>query len=750
MLLLGIDLTSTAQINEDYRLRYLPRNLISKQKLLTYHENKQIVAIAYSNNTIKLFDIGQSKHIGIIDHGTSIDNFAFDQQAEKLIVLKGKSIYIYDVYSKKLDKVIKTKTNLEVIKSNPNLEHVYINGKQGKIIVLNAKNGTIKMITPVDLHSVQDFCINSKGDQLAVLSVFSKNILLINPLSGKIIKKIPRRNEKAFPNSITFSKDDTQLVYADQKALHTFHLTTKKAQTITFNDNNALSNFQLIDNKVIGVSWLGIIEVFDLATRKRIYKGTNGETKNFSFKKELSQLDQVFLLSDHVFLINDANKNVNSIYDTRKNKIIGYLYSDANENLLIATTDGRFNSDKEFTSKLFWAIDYDLSSENITLGSTIDQMYTPDLLYDLSGKATFSLSDIEKYSPSITINSTDSVIVSTEDKYRLSYSLSPRNNEKIAYIEVFVNGKIMNNNQRGLTLKTTSHQQDVPLIVGENNIEAIAVSERGFKSRPANITVVYEGATKETNLYLLVVGVNTYKNANYNLNFAVADATSFSQAIVSSSSKIFKNTYHKTILNTEATRSNIINAFDEIKSKATPNDLFIFYFAGHGAIINSSDFHLILTDVTQIYGNENITSKALTAKELQKKCAEIQAQKQLVILDACHSGEAVNSFKSRGFAEEKAITQLARSTGATLIASTTSTQFASEFSSLGHGIFTYALLEGLNGNADTVSKDGKVTVKELESYLNDILPLLTEKYRGKHQYPTSWSYGQDFPIKVIN
>ena len=101
---------------------------------------------------------------------------------------------------------------------------------------------------------------------------------------------------------------------------------------------------------------------------------------------------------------------------------------------------------------------------------------------------------------------------------------------------------------------------------------------------------------------------------------------------------------------------------------------------------------------------------------------------------------------ARGAAEEKAIAQLARSTGTHWLTAAGSEQFASEFTQLGHGVFTYALLQGLGGAAYT--GDGKVTVKELDAYLQEVVPELTQKYKGTPQYPSSYGFGQDFPVGV--
>jgi uncharacterized caspase-like protein len=127
---------------------------------------------------------------------------------------------------------------------------------------------------------------------------------------------------------------------------------------------------------------------------------------------------------------------------------------------------------------------------------------------------------------------------------------------------------------------------------------------------------------------------------------------------------------------------------------------------------------------------------------------EIKAQKQLFVFDACQSGGAMQAFAMRGAAEEKAMAQLARSAGIVVLSASGTEQFATEFNDLGHGTFTYALIEGLQCQADGGTKDRKITVNELKAWIEDRVPELTEKYKGTAQYPTGYSRGQDFPIVI--
>lgn len=58
--------------------------------------------------------------------------------------------------------------------------------------------------------------------------------------------------------------------------------------------------------------------------------------------------------------------------------------------------------------------------------------------------------------------------------------------------------------------------------------------------------------------------------------------------------------------------------------------------------------------------------------------------------------------------------------------------------------FTYSLIEALSGKA--VNTEGLITNNSLISYLDLWVPQLTKQYKGSQQYPTTFSYGQEYPI----
>jgi hypothetical protein len=384
-------------------------------------------------------------------------------------------------------------------------------------------------------------------------------------------------------------------------------------------------------------------------------------------------------------------------------------------------------------------------------------MYTPRLLSqifaeELKGNEV-TLDAIINMTPEIKITSPAQSFTTSSLNLDVTCELK-ENGDEIKQVRIYVNDKLVSDETRGMKAAGNTATFQVRLLPGVNSVKAVAITKNGYQSGAASVSVTFSGTTAESRLFVMAIGIDKYKNPAYNLNFAVADASAILERIKNSASGIFKSIHVFGYQNESAKRDSILTGFDKVASLAQPQDAFILFYAGHGVMSEGSpetpkDFYLVLHSVTQLYGkDELLKAQGISAVELREVSKKIAAQKQVVFLDACQSGAAVETFSMRGAAEEKAVLQLARSTGSYLIASTGSEQYATEFKELGHGVFTYALLQGLNCNSDGLEKNRKVTIKELEAYLNDNIPSLTEKYHGTVQYPKSWSKGMDFPIAV--
>ena len=463
------------------------------------------------------------------------------------------------------------------------------------------------------------------------------------------------------------------------------------------------------------------------------------------------------------------------LWDIERKKLQGTMYPDAAKgNWAVINAQGQFDANTGAQNDMFHVS----GSTVVPLNSMFEKFYTPRLLPRILNGENFATAEIDvkklKKAPTVKMQFKENarnLEVGDDDVQTIETKSSNASvaitaecpQDAVTEIRLYQNGKLVETT-RNLVVenerqgdKTLAKTFSVNLVEGANRFKAIAFNTERTESRPLEINVLFKPeknnieikSMTETQLHIIVVGINAYKNPKYNLNYALDDAEAFKIAIESGAKGIFNSVNTHFIKDAEATKAGITAALQNVKEQASAQDVFIFYFAGHGVVNDKQSFFLVPSDVLQLYGNDDaLAQKGISAASLQQFSKDIKAQKQLFILDACQSAGALENIVAlRGAAEEKAIAQLARSTGTHWLTASGSSQFASEFSQLGHGAFTYCLLEALKGGAD--NGDKKISIKELDTYLQLKVPEVTQKYKGTAQYPASYGYGNDFPIIII-
>lgn len=284
------------------------------------------------------------------------------------------------------------------------------------------------------------------------------------------------------------------------------------------------------------------------------------------------------------------------------------------------------------------------------------------------------------------------------------------------------------------------------LAEGENRFKAVALSRARIEGNPDEVGVVYKGASRQSALHVLVVGINKYRNSALNLNYARPDAESLSGRLGGASGALFSRTQVRTLYDEQATREAIMAALRELSGTA-PQDVVVIYLAGHGDTLGNA-WYFIPHDLVRPEREDDVRSQGISSSELQDSLRALGAQKVLVLMDSCRSGGALLGLSGRGLEDRKALAQLARASGVHVMAASTQDQIASEVKQIGHGVFTYTMLEGFAGKADVSPADGVVTVRELLTYVENALPEVSRRYRTEAQYPVVDSRGMDFPIAV--
>ncbi len=469
----------------------------------------------------------------------------------------------------------------------------------------------------------------------------------------------------------------------------------------------------------------------------------------------------------------ESSDGSTKFYELESGKEVLRLYLFDDGEWIAHTPEGLFDGSQNAWDRLSFAN----GRQSIPLDRVFDTFYTPRLVYKVLYEGNVEKPDIDidklKRAPSVALSYSEgsrnltveddiAAIETANANAKITVSANAHG-DRISEIRLFHNGKRVTRNTRNLVVEDdvpTGNEIsfDITLLEGENTFSAVALNSQNTESAPESLVVTYnkpKSVVQEVSgiqVHAVVIGINDYKNPKYNLNYAVADANGFTSTVKSGMEPITTKVHTYIIQNGEASRTKILETLQQVSEKAKPQDIFLFYYAGHGVVTqgDSKEFFLVPYDVTQLYGaEESLKQKGISANELKQIASGIPAQKQLYILDACQSAGALTAVaSSRGVAEEKAIAQLARSTGTHWLTASGSEQYATEFDELGHGVFTYVLLEALSGKAD--SGDKRITVNELKAYLESRVPELSEKYKGSPQYPSSFGFGQDFPVSVKN
>jgi hypothetical protein len=151
----------------------------------------------------------------------------------------------------------------------------------------------------------------------------------------------------------------------------------------------------------------------------------------------------------------------------------------------------------------------------------------------------------------------------------------------------------------------------------------------------------------DATLRALLIGVNDYEHLN-NLRYAVNDCQVFAQAIGESTQE-FKDQpqlyVHCDGQEHGLTSEAIYGSLKRLETNARPQDIFLFYFSGHGAISKKTgELYLCLPGTDP----HNIDDTGLNVSTLLNSFNNLSIRHQIVILDACHSGHIVSRDSNRG------------------------------------------------------------------------------------------------------
>ena len=220
---------------------------------------------------------------------------------------------------------------------------------------------------------------------------------------------------------------------------------------------------------------------------------------------------------------------------------------------------------------------------------------------------------------------------------------------------------------------------------------------------------------KDNNRVAIIIGVESYEKSSKAL-YADNDAKMFkyfaTKALGISSANI------KLLVDNEAKRLDTIEALKgwlPRKILKDKSELFVF-FSGHGYPSNDDGLYLIPQNGDPRFLEESALSKNYIIEQIQK----LQPKSVTMFFDACYSGNGKDGEVL--VAGLKPIRKLEIKEEIPenfyIFSSSDYNQESSTIKEAEHGIFSYYLMKGLEGNADQ-NKDKKITNGELIAYLKD-------------------------------
>ncbi|MBD3180697.1 hypothetical protein GF312_00290, partial [Candidatus Poribacteria bacterium] len=167
---------------------------------------------------------------------------------------------------------------------------------------------------------------------------------------------------------------------------------------------------------------------------------------------------------------------------------------------------------------------------------------------------------------------------------------------------------------------------------------ACLAQERGFRSAISSDIPLSPEEVKGTR-WALLIGISDYPSSPgfeiQKLKAPVKDVNALADFLKDKEKGGFEGGNVITLTDEQATRRNILINFNDIKNKAAPEDMVIFYFSGHGTRHPETEVtYLIPYD----HDLRDIETTCIDFDDLASKIRRMEAKKIVVILDACHSG----------------------------------------------------------------------------------------------------------------
>ncbi|QYK53659.1 MAG: caspase family protein [Fimbriimonadaceae bacterium] len=532
---------------------------------------------------------------------------------------------------------------------------------------------------------------------------------------------------------VQFSGDGKKLFLATQS--HFLSLNPSSGEEIGKFTLHGSKEFYLdaswdLVNGLCAISLGRQIVFVDIEQMKPIVELTlNGTVESITF---VPGTQRVIVLDDNEQATIWDQKEIRTV---EKPEPLGSFVLMGDDKWLVMDRDGRFDAqDPNDVTGASYVLEWDQGLEPIDVSQFKALFYEPGLFgkltgYDLEPRRAVPARKEIRLFPTIKVERSE------RSPNRINVTLEERDNGGIGKIRVLLNGKVVETRDGSgyFSINVDDYKSYLlpasQLPAGRGNeIAVVASNKKGdLSSLPVTVDIGIPDdlTTPQVNMYALFVGVGDYVGNRRDLSAPPMDAIELEHAISKSGERLLPGRVHTTVLTTDKEhtqpgRKEILDWFEQTSKVATSSDIIMVFFAGHGtSAIGDARGYFFLTNGAD---PGEITPAVLgvhtiSAEEMQVALAKIPANKQVIILDTCHSGAAASDIISdRSVSSDyvRAYESIKDSAGTWLLAGAAADQLSYEARQVDHGLLTYSLLEAI----DRVSPEGLRATPSGELFLD--------------------------------
>ena len=540
------------------------------------------------------------------------------------------------------------------------------------------------------------------------------------------------------------------------REMYTLRGHTNSVKTVTFSPDGKF---------LVSGSSDSTIRIWDIHTQKEIVCIDDGLGDINSIEYSSDGKCIIIASSDGSVYLYDVN-NINDV-NTRRNRRIAQIvlfstYEDEQKESewIIITPDGYYNASPLGDRYL-----------NVRVGNTVSGIesyhsvfYNPDVVLarlngrpDPASKATVTIQEAASFTPpTVVINTPARSSITSTATANLSVAITDQN-QPIKNVKILVNGRLVGREElsaiRGAaglqpekaSITVTGDQQtlnfNLPINLvdpGLNRIEVVAFN--GYSESRSHVEVTWNTPAGYRpalpNMWILAVGVNKYNDSGIrDLNFCVADAKGVIASLKAQEGIRYAKVNSLLIGEGETLTPTADTIRQNLKflDQAGDRDVILLFLAGHGLSDNAGKF-LFLAQDTRLNADKTVNeATAITDGDIVSVLD--RTGNLLVFIDACYSGGVDSDRLVRTLMDANAF----------VFTSSRGIEQSQERRDLGHGVFTYSIMQGLRG-AQTAQNQGNITVISLSDFVSKDVPRIT----GGAQNPRGYSRGfADFPLAAV-